>query len=209
MVTSAKKESGKRNILNFNNVYCVDGINNCFMLTKSNRIKLAQAGLSEDRSIWCNKDLFFFGVEIVLPAKRVSRDWHMGPMPNCPRRQGSDVAWGWVCPCMAWVTRRSARLQFFREAPHPHPPLFSALFRLDFTHSSAPLSLPHHLQTVRMLCHTHTHTPLELNQKSMLSMASQYLIKQSPCPSWQVMHFIVQTHTHTHSDSLSLTCHTL
>lgn len=109
---------------------------------------------------------------------------------------------------MAWVTRRSARLQFFREAfpPSLPPSLFSTLFRLDFTHSSAPLSLPHHLQTVRMLCHTHTHTltPLELNQKSMLSMASQYLIKQSPCPSWQVMHFIVLTHTHTHSDSLSL-----
>lgn len=33
-------------------------------------------------------------------------------------------------------------------------------------------------------------------------MASQYLIKQSPCPSWQVMHFIVLTHTHTHSNSL-------
>lgn len=51
--------------------------------------------------------------------------------------------------------------------------------------------------------HTRTHTPLGLNQKSMLSMASQYLIKQLPCPSWQVMHFIVLTHTHTHSDSLS------
>lgn len=151
-------------------------------------------------------------MEIVLPAKRVSRDWHMGLMPNCPRRQGSDVAWGWVCPCMAWVTRRSARLQFFREAFPPSPP------PLYFLLSFVSISLIHPLHFLSLtifrlsgcfVTHTHTHTPLELNQKSMLSMASQYLIKQSPCPSWQVMHFIVLTHTHTHSDSLSLTCHTL
>lgn len=151
-------------------------------------------------------------MEIVLPAKRVSRDWHMGLMPNCPRRQGSDVAWGWVCPCMAWVTRRSARLQFFREAFPPSPPPLSIFYSLSSrfhsfirsTFSPSPSS-----DCPDALSHTHTHTPLELNQKSMLSMASQYLIKQSPCPSWQVMHFIVLTHTHTHSDSLSLTCHTL
>lgn len=52
--------------------------------------------------------------------------------------------------------------------------------------------------------HTLSHTPLELNQKSMLSMASQYLIKQSPCPSWQVMHFTVLTHTHIHTPTVSL-----
>lgn len=92
--------------------------------------------------------------------------------------------------------------------------LLSTLFRLlglDFTHSSPSaffLSPSSDCLDASFFClpqtHSHTHTPLELNQKSMLSMASQYLIKQSPCPSWQVMHFTVLTHTHTHSDSLSL-----
>lgn len=119
-----------------------------------------------------------------------------------------------MCPCMAWVTRGSARLQFFREALSLS---FSTFYSLSFArsrfHSFIPIRfLP--LAIFRLSgCQfflsppntlTHTHTPLELNQKSMLSMASQYLIKQSPCPSWQVMHFTVLTHTHTHSDSLSL-----
>ncbi len=53
-------------------------------------------------------------------------------------------------------------------------------------------------------CFFLTHTPLELNQKSMLSMASQYLIKQSLCPRWQVMHFTVLTHSLRQSLSLFL-----
>lgn len=130
-----------------------------------------------------------------------------------------------MCPCMAWVTRRCARLQFFREALSLFLSL-SIFYSLSFAqsrfHSFTPsaFSLSPSSDCLyacfffsNTLSLSHTHTPLELNQKSMLSMASQYLIKQSPCPSWQVMHFTVLTHTHTHSDSLflsfSLTCHTL
>lgn len=73
---------------------------------------------------------------------------------------------------------------------------------LGFSHSY-PFFLSQHLECLH---HTaYAHTLLELNQKSMLSMVSQYLIKQSLCPSWQVMHFTALTHTSRHPDSLYLT----
>lgn len=169
-------------------------------------VPLTQVWLNRDRIIWCNTNVFRSRGCLACQQgeMKLAHGTHAklskAPGLRCSVWMGVSVrGMGNQKTCQSTILNTNPLVLCF--------PLFRGLlFSISLNHtlsfSLTILSVWCYTQT---LARTRTHTLLELNQKSMLSMVSQYLIKQSLCPSWQVMHFTALTHTSRHPDSLYLT----
>lgn len=131
------------------------------MLTKSNGIKLAQVWLSEDRSIWCNKDLFFLWSGDCLACQegesRLAHGTHAklseAPGLRCSVRMGVSVhGMGNQEKCQTTILQRS-----FSSLSPPLSIFYSLSCQfhsfIRSTFSPSPSS-----DCPDALSHTHTHT---------------------------------------------------